>query len=198
MVSRFVATLLPLLALSLATGAAHAQQLKSGAFNPPRAAPEVSLRGSDGSDVKLSRYRGKVVALGFGYTFCADVCPTTLFYLAQAREKLGADGKDLQVVYVTVDPERDTSERLKTYLAGFDPTFVGATGTPEQLAEARKAYGISISRETIKGSKAGYLVHHSSFIYLIDRAGNIRALLPFGVTVEDIAHDVKVLASERK
>ena len=182
-----------LLAIALAAGVATGADLRSGTFKPARAAPEISLRASDGNDLKLTRYRGKVVALGFGYTSCPDVCPSTLFDLAQARAKLGAAGKDLQVVYVTVDPERDNAQRLKAYLAGFDPTFIGATGTPEQLAAARKAYGIVISRENVQGSASAYWVHHSSFVYLIDGAGNIRALLPFGVTVDDIVHDVKAL-----
>jgi protein SCO1 len=182
---------------ALAAGAAEDPALRSGVFKPARAAPEISLRGSDGAELKLARYRGKVVALGFGYTFCPDVCPTTLFNLAQAREKLGAAGKDLQVVYVTVDPERDTAERLKAYLAGFDPTFIGGTGAPEKLAEVRKAYGIVIAKETVKGSQTAYLVHHASFVYLIDRAGNLRALLPFGVTIDDIAHDVKALLESK-
>ena len=192
---RGLAALLPLLFFALAAGAAESPELRSGVFKPPRPAPDFSLRGSDGALLKLDRYRGKVVALGFGYTTCPDVCPTTLFYLAQAREKLGAAGKDLQVVYVTVDPERDDAERLRKYLASFDPTFVGATGTPDQLADVRKAYGIQISKETVPGTQSAYLVHHSSFVYLIDRAGNIRALLPFGVSVDDIAHDVKALLS---
>jgi protein SCO1 len=191
--NRSLAALLPMLAFALAAGAAASPELRSGAFNPPRPAPSFSLRGSDGSELKLDRYRGKVIALGFGYTSCPDVCPTTLFYLAQARDKLGAEGKDLQVVYVTVDPERDTAERMRKYLASFDPTFIGATGTTEQLADVRKAYGIQISRETVAGTRSAYLVHHSSFVYLIDRAGNIRALLPFGMSVDDIAHDVKAL-----
>jgi protein SCO1/2 len=171
----------------------HGAELRSGAFKPARTAPEISLQGSDASELKLSRYRGKVVALGFGYTSCPDVCPTTLFDLAQVRTRLGAAGRDLQVVYVTVDPERDTPERLKAYLATFDPTFVGGAGTREQIAAALKAYGIVATRQEVAGSKTAYLVHHSSFVYLIDRTGNIRALLPFGIAVEDIEHDVRVL-----
>jgi protein SCO1/2 len=173
--------------------AAVAAELRSGAFRPARAAPELSLQGSDGRELKLSRYRGKVVALGFGYTSCPDVCPTTLHDLAQVRARLGAAAGDLQVVYVTVDPERDTAERLKPYLAGFDATFIGGTGTPEQLAAVRAAYGIVATRQPVAGSRTAYLVHHSSFVYLIDRAGNIRALLPFGMKIDDIEHDVLVL-----
>lgn len=191
---RGVFALLPLLAFAAAVGAAESSSLKSGVFNPPRPAPEFTLRGSDGSEFKLNRFRGKVVALGFGYTFCPDVCPTTLMELAQARKKLGAAGKEFQVVYVTVDPERDNAERLRTYLSAFDPSFIGATGTPEQLADVRKAYGISIAKKTVEGNPSAYLVHHSSFVYFIDREGNLRAMLPFGGrTVDDIAHDIRAL-----
>src|SRR6185369_16893001 len=114
--NRGLLALLPLLVFALTVGAGETPDLKTGVFKPPRPAPDFSLRGSDGSELKLSRYRGKVVALGFGYASCPDVCPTTLFFLAQAKEKLGASGKDFQVIYVTVDPERDTAERLRKFL----------------------------------------------------------------------------------
>ena len=173
--------------------AAEKQEFKGGSFDPPRPAPDFVLKGSDGSELRLRRYRGKVVALGFGYTYCPDVCPTTLADLAQARRKLGTAAKEFQVVYVTVDPERDTPERLRKYLVVFDNTFVGAAGTPEQLSQVRKAYGISAVKKTFEGISAAYLVHHSSFIYLIDPIGNLRVMLPFGTSVDDTVHDVKML-----
>ncbi|HUQ26949.1 MAG TPA: SCO family protein, partial [Usitatibacter sp.] len=95
-----------------------------------------------------------------------------------------------QVLYVTVDPERDDATHLRNYLAAFDPTFVGATGAPAELAEVRKAYGVQASRT---GKAPNYFVHHSSSVYLIDRAGTLRAMMPYGVPVDDIAHDVKAL-----
>jgi protein SCO1/2 len=180
------------LALSPFADAAADAEFRTGVFSPPRQAPEFTLRGSNGSELTLSKYRGKVVALGFGYTSCPDVCPTTLAFLAQARKKLGPAGKDMQVVYVTVDPERDNPERLRKFVANFDPSFLGATGTAQQLADVRKGYGITITRKNIEGTK-DYLVHHSSYIYLIDRAGNLRAMMPFGVSVDDMAHDLKTL-----
>ena len=186
------AAILISLTLSAATVSA-APQLRTGTFDPPRPAPEFTLQGSNGAPVKLSAYRGKVVALGFGYTSCPDVCPTTLADLAKARKKLGADAKDLQVIYVTVDPERDSAAQLRAYLTAFDPTFVGATGAPAELAAVRKAYGIQTSRKDIPGQPPTYFVHHSSYVYLVDRAGTLRAMMPFGVPVDDIAHDVKVL-----
>jgi protein SCO1 len=186
---------LTLLWTALAVGAAETPGLRSGVFDPPRMAPDFSLRGSSGSEVKLSSYRGKVVALGFGYTHCPGVCPTTLAFLAEARQKLGAIGKEFQIVYVTVDPERDDEEHLRKFLASFDPTFVGATGAPRQLADVRKAYGISVSDKMfVDGQpKSIYFLDHSSYVYLIDRAGKLRAMMPFGVTVDDIEHDAQAL-----
>jgi len=140
-----------------------------------------------------------VVALAFGYTNCPSVCPVTLGYLAEARKKLGAGAKDLQVVFVTVDPERDDTEHLKKFVAFFDPTFVGATGTPGQLAEIRKVYGITMSNKIFTDAAAKsrgiYYLDHSSFVYLIDREGKLRAMMPFGVTADDIEHDAKALLS---
>jgi protein SCO1/2 len=159
----------------------------AGVFEPPRAAPELGLRGSDGKELRLDRYRGKVVIVGFGFTSCPDVCPTTLAALAGARKKLGADAEGVQVVYITVDPERDDAERMREYLRTFDPTFIGGTGTAEQLAAVRESYGIAV------GKQPGSGFSHSSFTYLIDREGRIRALMPYGHGSDDYAHDVRLL-----
>jgi len=193
---RALPALLAALAVSFALGAAHAEDLKAGVFKPPRAAPEFSLSGSDGSNVTIRRFHGKVVALGFGYTSCADVCPTTLAFLAEARKNLGAVAKDLQVLYVTVDPERDSAQRLRKYMDAFDTSFIGATGAPDALAAVRSAYGITMTKQVSKVDASAYLIHHSSFVYLIDRAGNLRAIIPFGATAADMVHDVKVLLAE--
>jgi protein SCO1/2 len=192
MLGAFVAGML----VVLSAQAGNTPSLKTGAFDPPRAAPDFSLKGSNGGELKLSSYRGKVVALVFGYTSCPDVCPTTLFLLAQARDKLGPARKDFQVVYVTVDPERDDAEHLRKFVGAFDPTFLGATGTPSELADVRKAYGVQASRKPLAGSPGGYLIHHSAFVYLIDRSGNIRAMMPYGVSVDDVAHDVSALLAQ--
>jgi protein SCO1/2 len=178
------------LLLAATAGAEDAPALRAGVFDPPRAAPELSLRGSDGKPLVLSRYRGKVVILGFGFSSCPDVCPVTLSTLAQARKKLGAQADQVQVVYVTVDPERDDEARLRTYLAAFDPSFVGGTGSPEQLAAVREAYGIA-ARRTALGASYGF--DHSSYTYLVDREGMLRALMPYGQSPDDYVHDVRVL-----
>lgn len=164
--------------------------LKAGAYDPPRDAPEFSLPGSDGSEVTLQRYRGKVVLLTFGFTYCAAVCPTTMSTLAQARSQLGDAADDVQVIFVTVDPERDDAAGMKTYLAAFDPTFIGATGNPEALAQVRDKYGVSAVKQ---GSGSDYAVAHTSSIFLIDRDGRLRAMMPFGRDAADFVHDVRIL-----
>jgi protein SCO1/2 len=170
--------------------AADVNALKAGVFDPAREAPDFSVRGSDGAALSLSHYRGKVVVLGFGYTSCPNVCPATLAVLALAQRKLGALGSQVQVIYMTVDPERDSAERLKQYLAAFDPSFVGGTGTAAQMAAVRASYGVTAEKV---GSGKDYGVAHSSFIYLITREGKLRALMPFGHQADDYVHDISML-----
>lgn len=173
--------------------AADGTTLVAGVFNPPRAAPDFSLHASDGGTLQLSHYRGKVVLLAFGYSSCHEVCPVTLALLAQARRKLGAAASDVQVIYLTVDPERDDVAKMRQFLALFDHSFVGGSGKVEELAAVRKLYGISATRYP---TADGYVIAHSSFVYLIDRQGLLRALMPFGHGVDDFAHDLRLLLRE--
>lgn len=177
----------------VAAGAVEAPELKAGVFWPPHAAPDFRLAGSDGAPLTLARFHGKVVALAFGYSHCADVCPVTLATLAQARKQLGAQAAGFQVVYVTVDPERDDAARLRTWLAAFDPSFVGGTGSAQSLAAVDQSYGISVKK---MDSPNGALFGHSSSVYLIDRAGRLRAMMPYGHVAEDFAHDVRLLMQQ--
>jgi protein SCO1/2 len=192
--TRRFATLL--LALALASHALASPALKAGVFDPPRAAPALPLAATTGKPFSLADYHGKVVILAFGYTHCTAVCPVTLAALAQASKLLGADASGVQVLFVSVDPERDSVARLRDYLAGFDSRFVGLSGTPGQTAAALTAYGISATRHPIAGGK-DYVIGHSSYLYFIDRKGMLRALLPFGRPASDIAHDARLLLGER-
>jgi len=180
----------------LRTAGAGGSALVAGVFEPPRLAPDFTLAGTDGAALQLGHYRGRVVVLAFGYSSCTEVCPVTLAVLARARKLLGAEASEVQVVYVTIDPERDTVAHLKQFLAGFDPAFIGGTGTPQQLAAARAGYGVLASR--ISMPNGDYAFTHSSFTLLIDRAGRLRALMPFGHSAEDYAHDVHLLLHERE
>lgn len=166
---------------------------KSGTFDPPKIAPEFELQGSNGSPLKLSQFRGKVVALAFGFTHCVRICPTTLATLAQVSAKLGPEAGRMQVVFVTVDPERDSSARLREFLALFNANFLGATGPNARLQVVRQAYGVTINKEAAQDEREGYEVHHSSSIFLIDREGKLRLFVPFGRSADTIVHDVKLL-----
>jgi len=194
-----------LLALSLAAASALALatdatpiNLKAGAFDPPQPAAEfpAGVHATDKGDLTLARWHGKVVLLVFGFTHCPAVCPTTLATLAEARKLLGPAAAAMQVVYVTVDPERDDLAHVRSYLAGFDRSFVGGTGQPQVLAELRKRYGVSAQKIPSAGG-TDYGMSHSTTIWLIDREGRLRALMPFGHSAEDFAHDVRQLMALR-
>jgi protein SCO1 len=172
--------------------AAGAPALKAGVFEPPQPAPELAaLKATDGGALTLARYRGKVVALVFGFTNCPAVCPTTLATLAEARKGLGAQAAAVQVVYITVDPQRDELAAMGRYLAAFDKSFVGGTGTPPALAEVYKRYGVTATKVPMAGG--GYAMNHSSSVYLIDREGHLRALMPYGHEAKDFVHDFQRL-----
>jgi protein SCO1/2 len=194
------ARLVPLLAslpllLAAAPVPAAAPALKSGVFEPPRAAPGLALAASNGQPFRLADYRGKVVILEFGYTHCPAVCPTTLAALAQAKALLGDQARQLQVVFVTVDPARDDARHLAGYLARFDPGFICLTGSAAQVDAVMKAYGITATRIPVAGG-ADYAIDHASYLYFIDPRGMLRSLMPFGRPAADIAHDVRALLGE--
>jgi protein SCO1/2 len=190
------ALLLATLALTGAAVVTAAPMLKAGVFDPAQAAPEFTLKGSDGAELKLANFKGKLVLLVFGFTNCPEVCPTTLATLAQARKQLGADAADVQVVYVTVDPARDDVARIRQYLAAFDPTFIGGTEAPDKLAAMRKRYGVVAEKIASKQPNA-YGMNHSTSVWLIDRAGKLRAMMPYGHEAKDFVHDLRLLLAAR-
>ncbi|HAV76760.1 MAG TPA: SCO family protein [Anaerolineae bacterium] len=162
---------------------------------PP--ASDFELVRDDGSSFQLSEKRGYIVLIFFGYTSCPDICPTTLAELNQALEKLSTeDAGRVQVVFVTVDPERDTPERTQTYVNHFDPSFIGLSGTEQELSKVWNGYGVF--RETVEGtSAAGYLVDHTARVTLIDGDGNLRVSFGFDTPVDDIVHDLKLILKEK-
>jgi len=153
---------------------------------------DFSLTAAGGKPVRLSDFRGKLVALYFGYTYCPDVCPTTLAELAAGMRDLGADAQQVQVIFISVDPARDTPERLADYVANFDPSFIGITGSPEEIAAVATPLGIYYQAH--EGTAAtGYLVDHTATVMVLDRQGRLRLLLPFGTTGAQAASDLRAL-----
>jgi protein SCO1/2 len=164
-------------------------------IDPASTAPGFTLSNADGSQFRLVDYRGKVVLLYFGYTFCPDVCPTTLYDLTRVKETLGEDGNNIVVAMITVDPERDTREMLFNYVTTFDPAFIGLSDDIENLESVWSAYGV-YRKENDVDSSAGYLVDHTARVYVIDRLGNLRMTFPFGMTYQAMADDLEYLLAE--
>ena len=161
---------------------------------PP--APEFALARADGTSFRLSEMRGKTLLLFFGYPSCPDVCPTTLAELNQAMGRLsGEEAGRVQVVFITVDPGRDTPERVQEYVNHFNAGFIGLSGNEENLAKVWNEYGVF--REIVDGSSAiGYIVNHTARVTLIDRDGNLRISFGFETPVDDIVHDLKLILKE--
>jgi protein SCO1 len=150
----------------------------------------------EGESFDLAKHRGKVVLLYFGYTYCPDVCPTSLVFMRQALEQLEPDQlEQIQGVFVSVDPERDDPARLDEYTRFFHPGIMGVSGTHEQLQQAGRLYGAAWQR-TETGSAMGYAVDHSSNTYVIDRDGRLVEILPHGSDAEQILATVLPLLTE--
>jgi protein SCO1 len=155
-------------------------------------------RAPDGKTVTAADYKGKVVLLYFGYTYCPDVCPTTLFNIAQMLEPLGKRADDVRVLFVTVDPNRDTLPVLKQYTAAFAPQVVGLRGTPDQLATLAKRYRVAY---TVKPASPGhsYEVTHSAAVYVFDRSGTIKLLFSglatAGVPIAPMTSDLQQMVA---
>ena len=161
-------------------------------FDPGTPAPSFTLEAAGNKQVQLSDFRGKAVLLYFGYTYCPDICPTTLATLARARDALGADASKVQVIMITVDPQRDTPDRLSSYVQKFDPSFVGLSGTLEQIQPIGSSYGIYFQAEAPNGT-GGYTVDHTAAVTVIDPQGNRRILESYGLTSDQIASDIRSL-----
>ena len=153
---------------------------------------DFQLADFNGQPRRLTDFRGKVVAVFFGYTHCPDVCPTTLAELASAVSKLGPDASRVQVLFITADPERDTAAVLKQYVTAFNPTFLGLRGTPEQTAEVAKAFKVLIQKNATDDPN-NYTVDHSSGTYVYDTSGRLRLYVSYGQGADVLAHDLEQL-----
>lgn len=155
-------------------------------------ARDFALSDQNGQQRTLKDFAGKVVVVFFGYTQCPDVCPTTLQELLEVRRLLGADGEKLQAVFITVDPERDTSELLKSYMANFDPSFVALRPAPEQLQPLLKDFKIYAKKVEGK-TPTSYTMDHSAQSYLYDPQGRLRLYNRYGSGPQSLAEDAKLL-----
>ncbi len=170
--------------------------LRGSELSPAGPAPEIDLPRADGGRYQLSVRAGRPVVIFFGYTSCPDVCPATMAVFKQARADLGSSAGGVDFVFVTVDPQRDTAEKMAAYLKGFDDGVIGLTGSEGELTTVWQAYGVF--RQIVPGNTPeAYSVDHTSRLYLVDSHGNLRVTYPFGTSAEDIVSDLRYLLREK-
>lgn len=188
------------LAASLASrvalpGGSEEQVFAGAEVSPPRALPALTLQRADGTIWSSDETRGRISIFFFGYTHCPDVCPLTLSRANQIAQRLGADVDEVDVYFITVDPERDTPDRLGRYVSQFNPAFIALSGTAGQLEAARAAFGVIAVRQPGPGDS--YAVDHTASSYLIDASGSIRFIYPHDAPAEDVVADIDRLLAER-
>ena len=149
-----------------------------------------TLQSSRNHLASLKDYHGQVVVMFFGYTACPDTCSITMAVLKQVIEKLGKRMDQVQPLFITVDPKRDTPEQMKTYLSFFHPNFIGLTGTKEEILEVAENYGSAFMKNPTMDSEFSYLMIHTGYVYLIDQSGHVRAIYPKNTEVKQIVHDI--------
>ena len=155
-------------------------------------ARDFRLTDHNGRVRTLADFKGQVVAIFFGYTHCPDVCPTTLSDFAAALEQLGPQGERVQVIFVTVDPERDTPDLLKQFVPAFNPRFLGMFTDAETLKRLATEYKVVYQKTAVKAAD-DYLIDHSAGTYVYDPQGRLRLLMPYGSSPDVIAQDLKTL-----
>ena len=175
--------------------AAHAREFNAIDLTGAAIGPDFQLSYPDGKPATMRDFRGKYVLLFFGFTQCPDVCPTALSRAVEIKRLLGSDGNKLQVVFVTIDPERDTGPLLTEYMRAFDPTFLAVRGTAEQNAKVAKDFKI-IYRKVPSG--ASYSMDHTAITYVFDANGQIRLGLKHEHAAQQCADDLRQLISPKK
>ena len=157
-------------------------------------AKDFRLADMNGRERTLADFKGKAVVLFFGYAQCPDVCPTTMSEMLQVREKLGADGQRVQVLFVTVDPERDTPEVMKAYMTAFDPSFLALIPKPDQLPALAKDFKVYYKKVDGK-TPTSYSMDHSAASFVYDPQGRLRLYARYGLGTDAMASDLKTLLS---
>ena len=179
--------------LALVLAACGAPSFRGSELEEPVGVPDFGLTDQNGQPFRLSDQRGRVVLLFFGYTQCPDVCPTTLATWKTVHEALGSDAEQVRFAFVTVDPERDTPERLGLHVNAFNPDFVGLTGSQSELQAVYDIFDVFFEKDDSSGSALGYLVSHTATMFVVDPEGQWRLRETYGTPAEDIVHDVQQL-----
>jgi protein SCO1/2 len=188
----FAAALLAM--LLVACGKREAAQFQLTDVTGASFGKALALTDHNGQRRTLADFKGKVVVLFFGFTHCPDACPTTMMELANVAKQLGPDARRLQVLFVTVDPERDTAEVLRQYVPSFDPSFLGLYGTPEETSRTAKEFKIYFQKQPQAGG--GYTMDHSAGTFVLDSQGRLRLFAQYGAGANPLLHDIRLLLAE--
>ena len=154
---------------------------------------EFTMESTVGVPLSLSRFHGRLVLIYFGYTSCPDICPTTLTMIKHALQELGDSREKVQVLFISVDPERDSVEQMKSYLEFFDPGFIGLWGKLDQIEKVAKKFGAFFIKNAETQSAVGYLMSHTGYVYLLDRQSRVRKLFSSKVGAEEIVETIRLL-----
>ena len=177
--------------------ASHAASIEDYRLHNFEVGGDFVLTDQFGVRTSLADFSGKVVVLFFGFTNCPDVCPTTMVDMTSVLKSLGERSASVRVVFITVDPERDTQEQLKTYLGYFHAAIIGLTGTEEEIAEAANGFDTRFRRQSAD-DEGYYSVDHTSFIYILDPKGETRYVIPYNIGAERILEGVLSLLGTKE
>lgn len=192
-------------ALTFAALGCASESLHGTSLRPRRPAPEIVAAGAEGKQVRLPAHDGRIVVLSFGYTSCPDVCPTTLSKMKAIYRRLGDARADrVSLVFLSIDPERDTEARVRDYVSAFDPRILGLRLTGAALPSTLLAYGVTSERHDVPPGRyeerplvgAYYSIDHTAGYFVIDRAGSLRLRFPAEAPVDDVVSDLLALSSE--
>lgn len=190
-------TAAPTIAPTAAPTGGYMDDLRGAIFDPPRALADFEVPSTAGQPFKLSDHRGEVILLYFGYRTCPDFCPTTLIELNAAYNDLGEPADKLKVIFVTIDPERDTLENMKQYTGAFHQDFLGLRAEGDKLKMLIDEFGVVAEKRIVGESALSYLYDHTASIFLIGPDGQLEAQYLYGTDYRDIVHDVQLILESR-
>ena len=171
----------------------YTSQLRGAVFEPPRSIADFSVASTTGEDFTLSQHRGQIILLYFGYRSCPDFCPTTFTELRRVYAELNEPADKLKVIFVTIDPERDTLETMRQYTQAFNEDFIGLRAEGQALQQLEDQFGVVAKRQVVGESALSYLFDHTASIFLIGPDGQLEAQYLYGTDYRDIVHDLRLM-----
>ncbi len=193
MAKRWLWVIVFLAAMVGCSPAVTSEPLRGAVFDPPRQLDDFTLMSTEGVPFTLSEHRGQVILLYFGYRSCPDFCPTTFAELKQVYSALNEPKDKLKIVFITVDPERDTLDYLTMYTHAFHNDFIGLRDDGAALKQVMKEFGVVAEKRQLGDSPLSYLIDHTASVFLIGKDGVLKAQYLYGTDFHDIVHDLKIV-----